>query len=198
MAILTAPRYRSNGRGSRTARLAAYGRRRALEFWEIIGNMRTAAIALCAALALTGCEREPTGKQVGTILGAAAGVLVGSQIGSGVGRAAAMVGLAVLGGWLGGELGEELTREDREIAGRTTDRALEKNRSGEAAAWSNPDTGAKGAVTPGPAYVGAQGPTAGQTCREIDVVVSPKGEATKRGTRTACRKPNGDWEVLGA
>ena len=53
-------------------------------------------------------------------------------------------------------------------------------------------------MTPGPTYVGQRGAASGRDCREIDVVVTPKGEPTKRGTRTACRKPNGDWEVLGA
>jgi len=160
--------------------------------------MRSAALLLAAALTLSGCDREPTGREIGTVVGAAAGILIGSQIGSGVGRAAAVVGLAVLGGWLGGELGEELSREDKEIAGRTTRRALDNNNAGQTANWSNPDSGASGSVTPGRAYVGSNGAADGRTCREIDVVVSPKGEPTKRGLRTACRKPNGDWEVLGA
>lgn len=156
------------------------------------------AIAFAGALVLSGCEREPTGREVGTVVGAAAGVLLGSQVGSGVGRAAAIVGLAVLGGWLGGELGEELTRDDKKIAGRTTEQALDRNAPGQTASWSNPDTGASGAVTPGESYVAERGAAEGRTCREIDVVVSPKGEPTKRGTRTACRKANGEWEVLGA
>lgn len=160
--------------------------------------MRVPALIVIAAMSLAGCSREPTGREVGTVLGAAAGVLVGSQIGSGVTRAAAVVGLAVLGGWLGGELGEELSREDKKIAGRTTDTALERNPPGQTTAWSNPDSGAHGAVTPGPTYVGERGSTAGRECREIDIVVTPDGKSTKRGTRTACRKPNGDWEVLGA
>ncbi len=160
--------------------------------------MRVPMLIVIASLALAGCSREPTGREVGTVAGAVAGVLLGSQIGSGVTRAAAIVGLAVLGGWLGGELGEELTKEDKEIAGRTTDTALERNAPGETTAWSNPDSGAQGEVTPGPTYVGETGATTGRECREIDVVVTPDGEPTKRGTRTACRKPNGDWEVLGA
>ena len=160
--------------------------------------MQKAAIVLAASLALAGCEREPTGREVGAVVGAAAGILIGSQIGSGVGRAAAIVGLAVLGGWLGGELGEELSREDRAIAGRTTEQALNRNTPGQTSAWTNPDTGASGTVTPSQVYVSERGEMAGRTCREIDVVVSPEGKPTKRGLRTACRKPNGDWEVLGA
>lgn len=160
--------------------------------------MRTAIIALAAMLALSGCSREPTGREVGTVVGAAAGVLIGSQIGSGVGRAAAIVGLAVLGGWLGGELGEELSRDDKEIAGRATEQALEQNPPGQSTAWANPDTGASGTVTPGPEYAGERGAAAGRTCREIDLAVQPKGKSEKRGVRTACRKANGDWEVLGA
>lgn len=160
--------------------------------------MRRAAVVLVVGLALAGCEREPTGRQVGSVLGAAVGVIIGSQIGSGVGRAAAIVGLAVLGGWLGGELGEELSREDREIAGRAAEDALDHNSPGQPLAWTNPNTGASGEITPGQTYAGERGAAAGRTCREIDVVVSPKDKPTQRGVRTACRKPNGDWEVLGA
>lgn len=161
---------------------------------------RTAALLIVGALALQGCEKGqgPTGRQVGMVFGAAAGVLIGSQIGSGVGRAAAIVGLAVLGGWLGGELGEGLTTEDRKQAGTATQDALANNRSGETQAWSNPNTGARGNVTPGPVYTPQRGAQAGRLCREIDVVVQPGKGAVKNGKRRACRKANGDWEVLEA
>lgn len=160
--------------------------------------MRKLAIVMIAALGLAGCESGPTGRQVGAAGGAIAGILIGSQIGSGVGRAAAIVGLAVLGGWLGGELGEELSRDDKALAGRATEDALENNDAGEAQAWSNPDTGSSGSVTPGPTYTPRSGGYSGRDCREIDVVVTPGGEDTKRGKRTACRKENGDWEVVSA
>lgn len=160
--------------------------------------MRKPAIVFVAAIALAGCESQPTGRQVGTVAGAIAGVLIGSQVGSGAGRVAATIGLAFLGGWLGGELGEELSREDRRMVGETTDDALKNNQAGEPARWANPDTGASGSVTPGPPYVGGHGAASGRACREIDVVVTPEGKSTKQAKRTACRKPNGDWEVLDA
>lgn len=160
--------------------------------------MRKIAIVLLAATALAGCESQPTGRQVGAVAGTIAGVLIGSQVGSGAGRVAATIGLAFLGGWLGGEIGEELSREDRRAVGRTADDALRNNAAGEPSSWSNPETGASGTVTPGPTYVSRKSETAGRSCREIDVVVTPDGKPAKQETRTACRKPNGDWEVLGA
>ncbi len=167
--------------------------------------MRRIAIVACLALALAGCESESDGRTVGAVVGGVAGALLGSQIGSGAGRVAATIGLGVLGGYIGGEIGADLSREDRVIAARTTEDALENNQPGQMSAWSNPDTGAAGTVTPGPRYVrsapaapsGASS-TDGRSCRDIKVTVSPAGKPQKNGTRTACRKANGEWEVLDA
>ena len=162
--------------------------------------VRKLAIAAAASVALTACANgnEPTNKQIGTVAGAAIGVLVGSQIGSGVTRAAAIVGLAVLGGWLGGELGEGLSNEDKQQAGTATQEALANNRAGESQAWSNPNTGASGEVTPGPVYQPKSGAQAGKQCRQINVVAKPANGSVNRGKRTACRNANGEWEVLDA
>ena len=163
-------------------------------------SLKPAALVLAASLALAACENEEDGRRLGQVFGAIGGAVIGSQVGSGAGRVLATVGLATLGGYLGGELGAELSREDRRFAERATEHALESNAPGQAAAWSNPDTGSSGAVTPGPIYVARKdaGPVAGRACREIDVVVTPGGKSTKRGKRTACRNADGEWEVLDA
>ena len=157
-------------------------------------------IVLLTTLSLAGCETRDGNKQVGQVLGGIAGAVLGSQIGSGAGRLAATIGLGALGAWLGGELGEELSREDRNIVDRTTNTALENNAPGQASAWSNPKSGASGTVTPGPYYVAKANTAkaASQTCRKINIVVSPSGKPVKRGQRTACRTQSGEWELVGA
>ena len=163
-------------------------------------SFKPAIFALAAGLALAACENENDGRRLGQVFGAIGGAVIGSQIGSGAGRALATVGLATLGGYLGGELGAELSRQDRQFAAQATERALERNPPGQAQAWSNPETGSSGAVTPGPVFLakGDGGQAAGRACREIDVVVTPGGKSTKRGKRTACRNADGEWEVLDA
>jgi hypothetical protein len=50
-------------------------------------SLRKFAIVAAIGVTLAGCSREPTGREVGSIIGATAGIFLGSQIGSGVGRA---------------------------------------------------------------------------------------------------------------
>jgi surface antigen len=160
--------------------------------------VRKLAIIAAACVALTACAEgnKSSGRKIGTVAGAVVGVLVGSQIGSGITRTAAVVGLAVLGGWLGGELGEGLSTEDKQQAGTATQEALANNRAGQTSAWSNPNTGASGQVTPGPVYRPKSGAQAGKQCRQIDVVAKPASRDISRGKRTACRNAKGEWEVL--
>jgi surface antigen len=161
-------------------------------------SLRKLAIVAAIGVTLAGCSREPTGREVGSIIGATAGIFLGSQIGSGVGRAAATIGLASVGSWLGGELGEYLSREDQIIAQAATQEALENNEPGQTTSWSNPDTGISGKVTPGPTYAENVGTTSEKQCRNIKVAISPEGKEPRQANRIACRKANGDWEVLDA
>ena len=160
--------------------------------------MRKIFVLATVGVVLAGCSREPTGRDVGSFVGATAGILLGSQVDSSVGRAVAMLGLAAMGSWLGGEIGEHLSNEDRKIAGMATQEALGDSETGKTTVWSNPDTGASGKVTPGPTYLAKSGSLEGRQCRDIKVAVSPKDHPTQQASRTACRKPNGDWEILGA
>ena len=70
-------------------------------------------------------------------------------------------------------------------------RALESAPSGRPVAWTNPDTGHQGTVTPTRTY------QSGDTyCREFqsDVVIGGKNE---KAYGTACRQPDGGWKVQG-
>lgn len=154
--------------------------------------MRFAKFGLAVAVvaALTGCEGAGTKQTGGTIVGAGLGALAGSQIGGGRGQLAAVAIGTLAGALLGSEVGKSLDRADRAAVERTSNTALENNRTGQQATWSNPDSGASGTVTPVKTYQTAQG----QYCREYQQTVSVGGK-TESAYGTACRQPDGSWKI---
>lgn len=142
---------------------------------------------------LAGCASGDYGqKQMGgAVVGGALGGLLGSQIGGGTGQLAATAAGAVLGMLAGSEVGSSLDRADRLYAARTHHAALEAAPAGTTARWSNPDTGHFGSVTPIRTY---QAP-GGRYCREYQQTVTVGGQH-QRAYGTACRQPDGSWEVV--
>jgi surface antigen len=151
------------------------------------------AIALLAALGLAGCAGSDYGAKqtVGALAGAGAGGLLGAQIGHGQGRLAATAAGTLLGAFLGNEVGKSLDRADRLYASRAQYQALEYTPSGSEATWRNPDSGNYGAVTPTYTYQG----TEGDYCREFQQKATIGGE-TERVYGTACRQPDGQWQLV--
>lgn len=127
---------------------------------------------------------------IGTLLGAGVGALAGSQIGGGKGKLAAVAIGALGGAYLGSQIGKSLDDVDRMKAGQAQHAALESTRTGVATAWSNPDSGHSGSVTPTRTYR-----SSGENCRDYthEVVIDGK---TQTVNGTACRKPDGTWRVL--
>ena len=62
---------------------------------------------------------------------------------------------------------------------------------GETIAWSNPDSGNRGAVTP----VREGTSSSGRYCREFQQTIVVGGE-TQSGYGTACRQPDGSWRIV--
>ncbi len=151
-------------------------------------------ITILAALFLvTGCIAGQGPKQTGgTFIGAGLGGLAGSQIGRGSGRLFA-VGLGTLAGALvGNEVGRSLDQADQAFAHQTEQVALETVPTGSSIAWSNPDTGHAGTVTPTRTY---RAPT-GAYCREYQHTVYVGGRA-ENAYGTACHQPDGSWRIVG-
>jgi len=156
-------------------------------------RIRTVCV-VAAALLLGACARGdyPGPKQsVGTVGGAVLGGLAGSQIGDGQGRLWATGAGAVLGALAGSEIGKSLDRADRLHLARTTQDSLEHSRTGTTSRWENPDSGHHGTVTPVETYQRADG----RYCREFQQTVTIGGR-TERAYGTACRQPDGSWEVV--
>lgn len=153
-------------------------------------KMTTTLIA-AAALVLAGCAANSGPKQTaGTLIGAAGGGLAGAQIGRGKGQLAAVAVGALLGAFIGNEVGQSLDRADRLYAQRNAQRTLEHAPTGQTSTWVNPDSGNSGSVTPTTTYRSPDG----RYCREYQTTVVVGGRESQ-GYGTACRQPDGSWQI---
>ncbi len=128
------------------------------------------------------CNRQT----LGTLLGAAGGGLLGSRIGKGDGRLAAVAGGVFLGAIIGGSIGHYMDQVDQNCVGQ----ALEHAPDGEVIAWNTPETGSAYQVTPVRTYQD----TGGRYCREYQAV-SVIGNQQQQTYGTACRQPDGSWQL---
>ncbi|MBI1262688.1 MAG: glycine zipper 2TM domain-containing protein [Rhizobiales bacterium] len=129
-------------------------------------------------------------QSVGTVGGAVLGGLAGSQFGGGEGRLWTTGAGVLLGALIGSEVGKSLDRADRAYMGQTTYGALESGRTGQTSTWRNPDSGNYGTVTPERTYNRGD-----ETCREYQQTVTIDGRS-QRAYGTACRQPDGSWQIV--
>jgi len=120
--------------------------------------------------------------------GAAFGGLIAAAAGGG---GAAIAGAVIGGALLGGLAGNMLDQRDKRMAAEAQQQALESAPSGKPVAWTNPDTGHSGSVTPVRTY------QAGNAyCREFQNEVTIDGKK-ENAYGKACRQPDGSWKVQG-
>jgi len=136
------------------------------------------------ACATAGGAPKTTG---GALLGSAAGGLLAAAAGGGT---TGIIGGVLAGGLLGGAIGNSLDQRDKEIAMRQAQLALETSRTGQATSWQNPDSGNYGTITPTRTYQTGTG----AYCREFQQTIVVGGE-TQQAYGTACRQPDGSWQV---
>ena len=133
-----------------------------------------AVAALMGVVMLGGCVTDgSTGMKqgAGTLLGAGLGGLVGSKIGGGRGQLAAVAAGALLGGFMGNEVGASLDRADQMYQQRAQNTALH-TADWQPVAWSNPDSGNSGTITP---VRTMQNANTGEVCREYQTSVTIGG-----------------------
>jgi surface antigen len=149
--------------------------------------------SVLVALSLVGCASSDYGPKqtVGALAGAGAGGLLGAQVGKGGTRLAATAAGTLLGAFLGSEVGRSLDRADAVYASRAEYQALEYTPSGSSTPWRNPDTGHYGSVTPVETYETASG----TYCREFQHQAQIGGR-TRDVYGTACRTPDGQWQMV--
>lgn len=156
-------------------------------------TMKPIAVIALAVLFFTAACQGPNGAVgaktgIGAALGAAGGGLIGAAAGGG---ATGIVAGVLLGGLVGGAVGNALDQRDREYAAQTTHRALERQPTGQAATWQNPDSGHSGTVTPTRTFQ----QTDGTYCREFQQTVVVQGEQ-QEAYGTACRQADGSWKIV--
>jgi surface antigen len=148
------------------------------------------AIAVMA-LSLVACEQGAGPKQsIGTVGGAVLGGLAGMAVGGGSGRLWATGAGVLLGALIGSEVGKSLDRADRQYMAQSTQNALESGQSGQPVQWQNPDSGHSGTIVPQKAYQDND-----TYCREYTQTVNIGGK-TERAYGTACRQPDGSWQIV--
>ena len=128
--------------------------------------------------------KEVTGTIVGGVLGGAVGA---ATAGRGPGRTAGVIVGTLLGSLFGHEIGKSLDEADE----LRTAHVLEKNKTGQASTWTNPDKESEITVMPSRTY---QSPS-GEYCREYQTDVIVGGEKQK-AFGTACRQADGQWKIV--
>ena len=152
-----------------------------------------ALIVLVGAFFLiTACAEGAGQKETGgMLLGAILGGVAGAQFGDGTGRLIA-TGIGTLAGaFIGSEVGKSLDRADRLAMARTSQQTLESTPSGSTSKWRNPDSGNYGTFTPTRTFQRNDG----KYCREYQQTVTVGGD-TKEAHGTACRQPDGTWQIV--
>ena len=154
-------------------------------------QLKTLAVAAAIALFAAGCENSGYGTKqtLGALGGAAAGGLLGAQFGSGSGQLAATGAGVLIGALIGSEIGRTMDEVDRAKANQAVVQA-HTAQIGESIAWNNPDTGNYGTVVP----VRDGTSTSGLYCREFQQTVTIGGN-TESAYGTACRQPDGSWQI---
>ena len=145
----------------------------------------TLIITLLCLFTLSACESPPTRQDTGMVIGGVIGGILGAHIGKGHGRTTAIIIGTLIGAKIGGEVGRSMDDTDR----MKTARSLETVRTGVPSSWRNPDSGNVYTVTPTKTYSTASGP-----CREYTIDAKIGGKAEKV-YGTACRQPDGSWQV---
>lgn len=121
---------------------------------------------------------------VGTVIGAILGGVIGADQGRGAGP---VIGGAVIGAVLGGALGHAIDASNWACIGDVLEYAPNRR----PVRWRDAQTGYGYEVTPMRTYE----PHPGRYCREYQTVVTIGGRA-EEAYGTACRQPDGAWEIV--
>ena len=145
----------------------------------------TALLVAVMSISFAGCA-DMSKQDMGTVSGGVIGGLVGSQFGKGGGQLLAVGAGALAGALIGGAIGKNMDETDR----LKMTRAMESNSVGQPAYWQNQKTGASYTVVP-TKNVTVDG---NQYCREYRSTAIIAGKK-QQVYGTACRQPDGTWQM---
>jgi surface antigen len=148
-----------------------------------------AVAAICSGLlACSGTEygqKEAQGQEIGSIVGGMVAPYIGG--GSAAGQFL-QANAGTIGGLIGGAIGAALDEEDRLALERDTRAAFA---SGQTRSFSNRKTGVRATVKVTGTRVNAEG----RQCRTVRQDVRLKDGTSLSDDVSACRGPNGNWDV---
>ncbi len=169
--------------------------------------VKSLAVACASMIALTACDGQQnaynaqhggvTGgagfskQDFGTVLGGVGGAVAGAQFGKGNGRIVTGALGALLGAGIGSSIGASLDRADIAYNDKTAQKAFETAQTGQTLPWNNPQSGNSGSITPAAPFKN----DTGQYCREFSQKITVGGK-TESGYGTACRQPDGSWQIV--
>ena len=160
------------------------------------GITRRACSAVAVVLLLSACAttqgiEQDVENNPKAVLGSLGGALLGGGIAALAGGNAGVIVASALGGaLLGGYIGNKLDKRDKQMAAEAAQRAFDSNPTGQASVWNNPDSGHSGSITPTKTYQLANG----QYCRMYTQTIQI-GNEPQQTYGTACRQPDGTWQV---
>lgn len=154
----------------------------------------TSMLSACAQPGQQGGVMQGGGvnkSDIGTLAGAIGGGIIGSNVGGGKGAIAGTVAGTLLGAYLGNQIGTSLDSADMAQYNSTSQRALETAQPGQSLPWKNSQSGNSGTITPSKPYKANDG----RYCREFTQKIVVAGK-TQQGHGTACREPDGTWQIV--
>ena len=151
------------------------------------------AIALTMATTVSACSSTLSQQQTAQVVGGLLGAGLGYGLGKGhSGKNKAILGGLVLGAMAGDWIGNNMSAASQGAHTQTVAHTLEHSPIGQTNTWSNPD-----------AYQREQGQVQvvntyqsnGRYCREFTQTIMVGGSA-QNGYGTACRQPDGQWQMV--
>ena len=127
------------------------------------------------AMLLSACTGDVGPKEgLGAAVGAVIGGIAGAQVGDGTGQLVAVGAGVLLGALVGSEIGQSLDKADQVYAAQAYNESIDTTPTGTTTSWANPDSG--------------------QYCREFQQTITVGGQ-TEDAYGTACRQPDGTWQI---
>lgn len=148
-------------------------------------------VILATSLLLSGCQQtRGNNSTTGALIGGVTGALAASHIGKGSGRVAASMIGAMAGAVIGSEIGQYMDELDKQRYNEAFTQASSAP-IGREIHWKNADNGHYGSVKP----IREGRANSGEYCREYQSQVTIGGKV-QNAYGTACRRPDGSWEVM--
>jgi len=153
-------------------------------------KLKSVTAVVIVTLFTAACTGHGPKETVGGLSGAALGGLLGAQFGSGTGKLATTGAGVLIGALVGSQIGKGLDDVDKLKANQAIQGAQVAPLN-QTIAWNNPETGNSGTVTP----VRDGTTSTGAYCREFQQTVTVGGK-TEEAYGTACRQPDGSWQIV--